>query len=189
MASFHYEDISLFWDASKTGKVKFSSGLRPNMKMNLTFPVFSGKLSQIGIIAHFLGLSVRGIIKSMFYEVIPEGRVEKLTYSFDDSLLPGQIVEIPLGRGKCVGIVSKKVAQPDFKTNGLYKSEIYIEHFLYPPVKKGDIVGSVVFYDKCERVIDEIPLVSCETIASLYKEEVKISLLQKIKKFIERLSI
>ena len=26
------------WDASKTGKVKFSSGLRPNMKVNLTFP-------------------------------------------------------------------------------------------------------------------------------------------------------
>ena len=55
----------------------------------------------------------------MFYEVIPGkvfGKGGILTYSADDSLLPGQIVVVPLGRGKAVGVVSKKVAQPDFAT-------------------------------------------------------------------------
>ena len=41
-------DYYPIWDASKTGKVKFSSGLRPEKTVNLTFPVFSGKLSQMG---------------------------------------------------------------------------------------------------------------------------------------------
>ena len=120
----------------------------------------------------------------------------KKLYDYGFSLYDNEVLQVDL---KSIAIpvicadkktVSVEIAyQPVFKTNGLYKSEIYIEHFLYPPVKKGDIVGSAVFYDKCERVIDEIPLVSCDTTASLYKEEVKISLLQKIKKFIERLSI
>ena len=55
----------------------------------------------------------------MFYEVIPGkvfGKGGILTYSADDSLLPGQIVVVPLGRGTAVGVVSKKVAQPDFAT-------------------------------------------------------------------------
>ena len=55
----------------------------------------------------------------MFYEVIPGkvfGKGGILTYSADVSLLPGQIVVVPLGRGKAVGVVSKKVAQPDFAT-------------------------------------------------------------------------
>ena len=39
-----------------------------------------------------------------------------LTYESDNSLVPGQIVVVPLGRGKAVGVVSKKVAQPDFAT-------------------------------------------------------------------------
>ena len=51
---------------------------------------------------------------------------------------------------------------PVFKTNGFYKTEIFTEKFLYPPVKKGDIVGVVFFYDKKERVISEIPLVSLD---------------------------
>ena len=53
----------------------------------------------------------------MYYEVIPVRRLGGdgvLTYMSSDSLLPGQIVEVPLGRGKSVAIVSKKVAQPDF---------------------------------------------------------------------------
>ena len=60
----------------------------------------------------------------MFYEVIPGkvfGKGDILTYSCDDSLVPGQIVEIPLGRGKTVGVVSKKVAQPDFATKKILK--------------------------------------------------------------------
>ncbi len=39
-----------------------------------------------------------------------------LTYESDNSLVPGQIVVVPLGRGKVVGVVSKKVAQPNFAT-------------------------------------------------------------------------
>jgi primosomal protein N' (replication factor Y) len=53
----------------------------------------------------------------MYYEVIPAkgfGRDGVLTYKSSDSLLPGKIVEVPLGRKKSVGVVAKKVAQPDF---------------------------------------------------------------------------
>ena len=56
----------------------------------------------------------------MFYEVIPGKVFGKaggvLTYESDNSLVPGQIVVVPLGRGKVVGVVSKKVAQPNFAT-------------------------------------------------------------------------
>ena len=120
----------------------------------------------------------------------------KKLYDYGFSLYDNEVLQVDL---KSIAIpvicadkktVSVEIAyQPDFKTNGLYKSEIYIEQFLYPPVKKGDVVGSVVFYDKKERVIDEIPLVSCDTTTSLYIEKEKIPFLQKIKKFIERLSI
>ena len=56
----------------------------------------------------------------MFYEVIPI-RIFRagdgfLTYSSDLELLPGHIVEIPLGRGKTFGIITKKVAKVDFPT-------------------------------------------------------------------------
>lgn len=58
----------------------------------------------------------------MFYEVIPEGRVEELTYDFDgDSLLPGMIVLVPVGRRIVPGVVIKKVAQPSFKTKSILK--------------------------------------------------------------------
>ncbi|MBQ2660670.1 primosomal protein N' [Candidatus Saccharibacteria bacterium] len=57
----------------------------------------------------------------MFYEVIPEGKVEALTYNFDVSLSSGQIVLVPLGRKVVPGIVVKKVAQPDFKTKAILK--------------------------------------------------------------------
>ena len=57
----------------------------------------------------------------MFYEVIPEGKVEALTYSFNGSLLAGQIVVVPIGRRVVPGIVVKKVAQPVFKTRAILK--------------------------------------------------------------------
>ena len=67
----------------------------------------------------------------MFYEVIPEGRLEALTYDFmppeddDDfssnSLLPGQIVMVPVGRRTVPGVVVKKVVQPNFKTKSILK--------------------------------------------------------------------
>ena len=57
----------------------------------------------------------------MFYEVIPEGKVEALTYSYsgDGVLIPGQIVLIPLMRRMVPGIVVKKVIQPNFKTKAI----------------------------------------------------------------------
>ena len=57
----------------------------------------------------------------MFYEVVPVGKVEALTYDFDDLLVPGQIVLVPLGRRTVPGVVIKKVAQPDFKTRAILK--------------------------------------------------------------------
>ena len=47
--------------------------------------------------------------------------MEELTYSFDDSLLPGQIVLVPIGRRVVPGVVVKKVAQPNFKTKSILK--------------------------------------------------------------------
>ena len=60
----------------------------------------------------------------MFYEVIPGkvfGKGEVLTYTSDEPLVPGQIVVVPLGRGTAVGVVDKKVAQPDFATKKILK--------------------------------------------------------------------
>lgn len=55
--------------------------------------------------------------RNMFYEVVPEGKVEALTYHFDgDSLATGAVVTVPLGRRVVPGVVVKKVAQPEFKT-------------------------------------------------------------------------
>lgn len=57
----------------------------------------------------------------MYYEVVPEGKVEKLTYDYPDSLLSGQIVIVPVGRRLVPGIILKKVAQPNFKTKSISK--------------------------------------------------------------------
>lgn len=61
----------------------------------------------------------------MFYEVIPEKLFRKdagiLTYSFDSPLTPGTIVEIPLGKTNSVGVILKKVAQPNFVTKPISK--------------------------------------------------------------------
>ena len=59
--------------------------------------------------------------------------MEELTYSFDGSLLPGQIVQVPIGRRVVPGVVVKKVAQPDFKTRSILKvlySKPLPEHLL-----------------------------------------------------------
>ncbi len=55
----------------------------------------------------------------MFYEVAPEGKVGAFIYDFSDSLLPGQIVLVPVGKRTVPGVVLKKVAQPDFKTKSI----------------------------------------------------------------------
>lgn len=57
----------------------------------------------------------------MFYEVVPEGKVEGLTYDYDDSLVAGQVVLVPVGRRTVPGVVIKKVVQPDFKTRTILK--------------------------------------------------------------------
>ena len=69
----------------------------------------------------------------MFYEVIPEGKLEALTYDYGGSLSPGQIVMVPVGRRSVPGVVVKKVAQPDFKTKKILKvlySEPLPKHLL-----------------------------------------------------------
>ena len=47
--------------------------------------------------------------------------MEILTYHYDGSLLPGQVVMVPVGRRAVPGVVVKKVAQPDFKTRAILK--------------------------------------------------------------------
>ena len=42
--------------------------------------------------------------------------MEALTYEYNDSLLPGAVVLVPLARRVMPGVVVKKVAQPDFAT-------------------------------------------------------------------------
>ena len=44
-----------------------------------------------------------------------------MTYNFGDSLTPGQIVLVPIGRRVVPGVVIKKVVQPDFKTREILK--------------------------------------------------------------------
>ena len=57
----------------------------------------------------------------MFYEVVPEGKIGRLTYSSEEELAVGQIVSVPLGRKTANGVVVKKVAQPNFKTKAILK--------------------------------------------------------------------
>ncbi|MBR3236123.1 primosomal protein N' [Candidatus Saccharibacteria bacterium] len=74
----------------------------------------------------------------MYYEVIPEGRTEALTYDFDDSLVPGQIVMVPISRRVMPGLVVKKVAQPDFQTKSISK-------VLYSKSLPGHLLDTVQF--------------------------------------------
>ena len=78
----------------------------------------------------------------------------------------------------------------EFNTNKDLKSEIFIKNYLYPPVKKGDIVGEIVYKDTENNAIKIIPLVSVDNANALYKENEKENdILGKIKKFIKGLSI
>lgn len=63
----------------------------------------------------------------MYYEVIPtkvfRAGADILTYSSDSPLKPGQIVEIPLGRAKVVGVVYKRAPKkPDFPTKPIIRA-------------------------------------------------------------------
>lgn len=77
----------------------------------------------------------------MFYEVIPvrlfreDGGI--LTYGAPENAKPlknGQVVEIPLGKGKTYGIVSRKVSSVDFKTKPI--SRVLYEESLPPHILK-----------------------------------------------------
>ena len=65
----------------------------------------------------------------MFYEVILGKVFGKgsgvLTYEYSDSLLPGQIVQVPLGRSKAVGVVYKKVVD-----SALYSDRIIYKNII-----------------------------------------------------------
>lgn len=75
------------------------------------------------------------------------------------------------------------------KDNPQLTSSVYVEQLLYPPVKKGDIVGEIIFKDYNNKIIAIVPLVSCDNALALYDETEELSIIEKIKKFIERLSI
>ena len=47
--------------------------------------------------------------------------MEALTYKYDGSLLPGQVVTVPVGRRVVPGVIVKKVVQPDFETKSILK--------------------------------------------------------------------
>ncbi len=62
----------------------------------------------------------------MFYEVVPEGKINALTYHYEsesknDSLSAGQIVIVPVGRRLVPGVVIKQVVQPNFATKAISK--------------------------------------------------------------------
>ena len=75
---------------------------------------------------------------NMFYEVVPVGKVEELTYSCDEVLVPGQIVLVPLMRRMVPGVVVKKVVQPNFKTRA-------IERVLYSEPLPRHLMATVKF--------------------------------------------
>jgi primosomal protein N' (replication factor Y) len=60
-----------------------------------------------------------------FYEISPIGIISQdfsiLTYSFPKMLPVGSIVEIPVGSRKFVGVIVKKVVQPDFKVKEILR--------------------------------------------------------------------
>lgn len=62
----------------------------------------------------------------MYYEVIPKGKVEALTYEYPERLRPGQVVLVSLGRRMVPGVVSREVGKPDFKTKEILKV-VYVE--------------------------------------------------------------
>ncbi len=55
--------------------------------------------------------------EDFFYEIWPArsvGNLEVLTYSSENKLNRGEIIEIPLGKKSIAGVVSRKVKKPDF---------------------------------------------------------------------------
>ena len=68
----------------------------------------------------------------MLYEIIPtkvfRKGAEVLTYAYDGELVPGQVVEVPLGKQKCVGVVLRKVklSDPEFQIKEIEQVSDYV---------------------------------------------------------------
>ena len=81
----------------------------------------------------------------MYYEVIPTRVFREdsgfLTYSSNQELAPGTIVEIPLGRSKTFGIVIRKVAKVDFETKPIIRT-------LYDTPLPSHILKSILWLSK-----------------------------------------
>lgn len=73
----------------------------------------------------FIDAKVYNIVMH-FYEISPVGIVGRdfsiLTYSSSENFARGAIVEIPVGKAKKVGVVIKKVAQPNFATKEISRA-------------------------------------------------------------------
>ena len=93
--------------------------------------------------------------KTYFYEVIPTRLFREdsgvLTYSSDQKITPGTVVEIPIGKSKTFGIVSKKVPAVDFPTKP-------ISRILYSTPLPPHIMQSIFWLSKYYLV--PLPLVA-----------------------------
>ncbi len=85
----------------------------------------------------------------------------------------------------------KNVSVSVLKTNPELETEVFVEQFLYPPVKKGQIVGELILKNESGKIIEEIPLKAKKSANPIYEEvkEDTASWFYKIKKFTERLSV
>lgn len=121
----------------------------------------------------------------------------KKMYDYGFSLYNNQIEKIDVSTVKIPVVCANKTQIAveyayfnDACTASLTESEIFIEPFLYPPVKRGDIVGEVIIKNSNGKIVDVIPLVSKDNAENLYNEiEDNVSFIEKIKKFIEGLSL
>lgn len=66
-----------------------------------------------------------------------------------------------------------------------YHSEIFLEPFLYAPVKKGDTVGKLVYYDTNGNEVYEILLFACDNAGALEKNSKKMSVFTRIINYIK----
>lgn len=99
-------------------------------------------------------------------------------------------VKIPVICGNKKYVSAEYAYEVKFNTNKELTSEIYIKSFLYPPVRKGDVVGEVIFKDSEKNVVKSVLLISVEDVTPIYKEkEIENSFFEKIKKIIKGLSI
>ena len=65
--------------------------------------------------------------------------------------------------------------------NGQITQKVYIEHFLYAPVKKNDVVGYSQFYNQNGTLADTVPIIIKSDIGQTeYEEKAKVSFIYRI---------